>query len=116
MLLLPCIGRLLGSHAVFLVRTHDSEDRIASIITVTRIGELVETSAVTSVLRLVATANIIAGSPIVPISYTGALLSTLLHLSLIPISYNRSSAYQLQRSATEHSSTCKSRSHKPQQA
>jgi hypothetical protein len=52
----------------------------------------------------------------VPISYRGALLSTLLHVSLIPTRHNRPSAYQLQRSATEHSSTCKSHSHKPQQA
>jgi hypothetical protein len=53
---------------------------------------------------------------LVPISYRGALLSTLLHVSLIPTSHNRPSTYQLQRSATEHSSTCKSHSHKPQQA
>jgi hypothetical protein len=33
-----------------------------------------------------------------------------------PASYNRISTYQLQRSTTEHSSTCKSHSHKPQQA
>jgi hypothetical protein len=32
-------------------------------------------------------------------------MSTLLHVSLIPTSYNRLSAYQLQRSAIEHSST-----------
>jgi hypothetical protein len=37
----------------------------------------------------------------VPINYRGALLSTLLHVSLIPTSYNRPSTYQLQRSATE---------------
>jgi hypothetical protein len=41
-----------------------------------------------------------------PISYRKALLSTLLHVSLIPTSHNSPSAYQLQRSATEHSSTC----------
>jgi hypothetical protein len=48
----------------------------------------------------------------VPISYRGALLSTLLHVSLIPTSHNRPTTYQLHRSATEHSSTCKSQSHK----
>jgi hypothetical protein len=47
----------------------------------------------------------------VPISYRGAPLSTLLHVSLIPTRHNRPSAYQLQRSTTEHSSTCKSHSH-----
>jgi hypothetical protein len=41
----------------------------------------------------------------VPISYRGALLSSLLLVSLIPTSHNRPSTYQLQRSATEHSST-----------
>jgi hypothetical protein len=46
----------------------------------------------------------------VPISYRGALLSTLLHVSLIPTSHNRPSTYQLVRSAAEHSSTCKSHS------
>jgi hypothetical protein len=44
----------------------------------------------------------------VPISCRGALLSTLLHGSLILTSHNRPSTYQLQRSATEHSSTCRS--------
>jgi hypothetical protein len=51
-----------------------------------------------------------------PISYRGALLNTLLHVCLLPTSHKRPSTYQLQRSATEHSSTCKSPSHKPQQA
>jgi hypothetical protein len=37
-------------------------------------------------------------------------------VSLISTSHNRPSAYQLQRNATEHSKTCKSHSHKPQQA
>jgi hypothetical protein len=80
-----------------------------------------------------------ATTGLVPIRYRGALLSTLLHVSLLPTSFNRPSAYQLQKSATEpsstclipkshnmpstyqsqksvseHSSTCKSRSHKPQ--
>jgi hypothetical protein len=32
------------------------------------------------------------------------------------MSHNRLIAYRLQKSATEHSSACKSRSHKPQQA
>jgi hypothetical protein len=32
------------------------------------------------------------------------------------LSYKRPSTYQLQKSATEHSSTCKSHSHTPQQA
>jgi hypothetical protein len=45
-----------------------------------------------------------------------ALLNTRIHVSLIPTSHNRTSTYQLQRIATEHSSTCKSHSHKPQQA
>jgi hypothetical protein len=35
---------------------------------------------------------------------------------LIPTSHNRPSTYQLYRIATEHSSTCKSHSHKPQEA
>jgi hypothetical protein len=52
----------------------------------------------------------------VHIIYRGALLSTLLHVSLISTSHNRPSTYQLQRSATEPSSTCKSHSHKPKQA
>jgi hypothetical protein len=37
-------------------------------------------------------------------------------MNLISISYNRPGTYQLQKSATEHSSTCKSHSHKLQQA
>jgi hypothetical protein len=49
-------------------------------------------------------------------SYRGALLTTLLHVSLIPTSHNRPSTYQLQRSSTDHSSTCKSHSHNPQRA
>jgi hypothetical protein len=53
---------------------------------------------------------------LVTISYRGAPLNTLLHESPIPTSHNRPSAYQIQWSATEHSSTCKSHSHKPQQA
>jgi hypothetical protein len=86
--------------------------------------------------------GLIPTTGLVPISYRVALLSTLLHASLIPTSHNRPSAYQLQRSAmstllhvsliptshnrpstyqlhksaTEHSSTCKSHSHKPRQA
>jgi hypothetical protein len=52
----------------------------------------------------------------VPISYRGGLLSTLLHVRLIPTSYNKPRTYQLQRSSTEHSFTCKSHSHMPQQA
>jgi hypothetical protein len=40
------------------------------------------------------------------ISYTRVLLGPLLHVSLIPTSYNRPNAYKLQKSATEHSSTC----------
>jgi hypothetical protein len=50
------------------------------------------------------------------ISYRRALLSTLLHVSLIPTSHNKPRTYQSQKSATEHASTCKSHSHKPQQA
>jgi GTP-sensing pleiotropic transcriptional regulator CodY len=57
-----------------------------------------------------------ATTGLVPVSFIGAILSTLLNVSLIPTSHNRPSAYQLQRSATEHSSTCKSHSHKPLQA
>jgi hypothetical protein len=57
-----------------------------------------------------------ATTGLVPISYRRVLRNTLLHVSLIPTSYKRPSAYQLQRSATEHSSTCKSHSHEPQQA
>jgi hypothetical protein len=55
-------------------------------------------------------------SGLVPVSYRRALLSTLLHVSLIRTSHNRPSTYQLQTSATEPSSTYKSHSHKPQQA
>jgi hypothetical protein len=50
-----------------------------------------------------------------PIRNRGALLSTLIHVSLITTTHNRSSTYQLQRNATEHNSTGKSHSHKPQQ-
>jgi hypothetical protein len=57
-----------------------------------------------------------ATTGLVPISYREALLRTLLHVNLIPTSYNRPSTYQLQRSATENSYTCKSHSHKLQQA
>jgi hypothetical protein len=57
-----------------------------------------------------------ATTGLVPISYRRALLSTLLHVSLIATSYNRPCAYLLQRSATKHSSTCKAHSHKLQQA
>jgi hypothetical protein len=57
-----------------------------------------------------------ATTGLVPISYRRALLSTLLRVSLIPISHNRPSAYQLQRSATEDTSICKSHSHKLQEA
>jgi hypothetical protein len=53
---------------------------------------------------------------VAPISYRGALLRTLLHASLSPTRHNWRSTYQLQRSATEHSPTCKSHSQKPQQA
>jgi hypothetical protein len=56
-----------------------------------------------------------ATTGLVPISYRRALVSPPLHVSLIPISHNRPSTYQIQRSATEPSSTCKSHSHKPQQ-
>jgi hypothetical protein len=45
---------------------------------------------------------------LVPISYREALLpSTLLHVSFILTNHNRPSTYQLERSSTEHSSTCK---------
>jgi hypothetical protein len=53
---------------------------------------------------------------LVPISYRGELLSILLLVSPIATSHNRPSTYQLRRRTTEHSSTCKSHSHKPQQA
>jgi hypothetical protein len=46
-----------------------------------------------------------ATTGLVPISYRGVLLSTLLYVSLIPTSHNRPSIYQLQKSATEPS-TC----------
>jgi hypothetical protein len=54
---------------VILERVDVSEEYIASIIMVTRIGELVTTLAVTkhrlrSVLRLLVTANVIPSSPI----------------------------------------------------
>jgi hypothetical protein len=42
-----------------------------------------------------------------------AIVFKVLFVSLIPTSHN---THQLQRSATEHSSTCKFHSHKPQQA
>jgi hypothetical protein len=48
-----------------------------------------------------------------PISYRAALLSTLLHVSLIPLGHKKPNAYQLQSSATEHPSTCKSHSPRP---
>jgi hypothetical protein len=76
---------------------------------------------------------------VVTISYRDALLSTLLHVSIIPIRHKRRSAnhfqwsateqfsacliltcyhqlkaYELQRNASEHSSTYKSQFHKPQ--
>jgi hypothetical protein len=46
-------------HRVALVRTDVSEERIASIITVTRIGELGKTLAVTSMRRLLVKANVV---------------------------------------------------------
>jgi hypothetical protein len=52
----------------------------------------------------------------VPISLVVSLLSTLLHVSLIPTSHNLPRTYQLHCSATEHSSTYKSHSHNPQQS
>jgi hypothetical protein len=56
-------------HRVALVRTGVSEERIAPIIKVTRIGELGTTLAITivflrSVLRLIFTANIVPSSSI----------------------------------------------------
>jgi hypothetical protein len=57
-----------------------------------------------------------ATTGLLPSSYRGALLSPLLHVSLIPTSHNRPSAHQLQKSATAPSSTCKSHPHKLQQA
>jgi hypothetical protein len=44
------------------------------------------------------------------------ILSNLLYVSFIPTSHNRPSTHQLQKSATEHSSTRKFLSHKLQQA
>jgi hypothetical protein len=44
------------------------------------------------------------------------LVFRILIKSLIPKSHNIANIYQWQKSATEHSTTCKSRSHKPQQA
>jgi hypothetical protein len=49
---------------VALVRADVSEELGASIIWVTRIGELGTTLAVTSVRRLLVTANIVLSSPI----------------------------------------------------
>jgi hypothetical protein len=60
---------------VVLVRTDDSEEHIASIIGVGRICELGTTLAVTSVLRLLVTANI-PGSPIVVTLMTAAIRSS----------------------------------------
>jgi hypothetical protein len=59
---------------------------------------------------------LVASSGLAPIIYRRVLLSTLLHVSLIPTSHIRPSAYQLQSSTTDHSSACRSHSHKPQQA
>jgi hypothetical protein len=58
----------------------------------------------------------ISTTGLVPIRYREALLSSLLHLRLPPTGLNRLSAYQLQRSTTEHCSTCETHYHKPQQA
>jgi hypothetical protein len=49
---------------VALVRINFSEERSASIISVTRIGELGTTLAVTRVRRLLVTANVVPSSPI----------------------------------------------------
>jgi hypothetical protein len=102
----PCTERplcnLTGQQAIAKTPVKRSAYQINSLILVLGYSLLVPFSRAT--IGLVVT------------RYRGALLSTLLHLSLTPISYNKASAYQLQRSATEHSSTCKSHSHKPQQA
>jgi hypothetical protein len=49
---------------VALVRTDVSEERIASIIRLTRIGELGTTLAVTSNRSMLLTANVVPNSPI----------------------------------------------------
>jgi hypothetical protein len=76
---MPSSGML---RRVALVRTDVSEERITSIIRVTRIGKLGKMLAVTgnrntrSVLRLLVTANIVPGSLIVFIPRMGAISSS----------------------------------------
>jgi hypothetical protein len=66
-------------HRVALVRTNVSEELSASIIRVTRIGELGKTLAVTSmtgVRRLLVTVNVVPSSPILVILMMEALSSS----------------------------------------
>jgi hypothetical protein len=49
-------------------------------------------------------------------SYRDEILTTILHESLLPKSHTWPKTYQSQRSDTVYSSTCKSHSHKSQQA
>jgi hypothetical protein len=46
--------------------------------------------------------------------YSLIIVFRIQFVNLIPISYSRPRAYQLQRSATEHSTTCKSHFNKQQ--
>jgi hypothetical protein len=61
---------------VALVRADVSEERISSIIKVTRIGELGTTLALTSVLPLLVTANVVPSSPILVTLMMEAILSS----------------------------------------
>jgi hypothetical protein len=59
-----------------LVRTEVSEERSASFIRVTRIGEVETTLAVTSVRQLLLTANVVSISPILVTLMMEALSSS----------------------------------------
>jgi hypothetical protein len=59
-----------------LVRADVSEELSASIIKVTRIGELGTTLAVTNVRQLLVTANLVRSSPILVTLMMGALSSS----------------------------------------
>jgi hypothetical protein len=63
-------------HRVALVRSEVSEERSASIIRVTRTGELGTTLAVSSVCRLILMANVVPSSPIVVTLMMEALSSS----------------------------------------
>jgi hypothetical protein len=74
---MPASGAL---HRVAFVRIDVSDDRIASTIRMTRIGELGTTLAVTSnrrsLLRVLVTANVVPSSPILVIQIVEAICSS----------------------------------------